>query len=98
MAKAKSSTEVLKAGLWILENVGWIQNMGSRTDNKGKYVGFCAYGALQEVQVSYPGDRDIAINSLRKAMGGSIVGFNDDDKTTKQMVINRFKRAIKDSK
>lgn len=93
--KAKNSTEVLKAGKWILENVGWVQGTSFKKNNEGKYVGFCSSGVLNMVEISHFKHYTDAYTRLSRAMGGSVVVFNDDKSTTKEKVLKAFDRAIK---
>jgi hypothetical protein len=99
MNKAKNSTEVLKAAKWILENVGWTKGQSRLTNDAGKYIAFCAYGAVGMVEADNYIDRDLAMKRLHDvAPGGDMVVFNDYKKTTKKMVLNKFDKAIKGTK
>jgi hypothetical protein len=100
MSKAKNSTDVLKAALWMLENVGWTKHQSYELDDMGmgKYVGFCSLGAIDKVEAD-PLFKDEAVDRLRKTVGHYYVcDFNDNDHTTKQMVVAAFKKAIKNKK
>jgi hypothetical protein len=92
---ARNSTEVLQAAKWILENVGWVKKSYQKSDDSGKIIAFCAEGALWAVETGTYGIRNRAMNRLEKVLKERIVVFNDNKKTTKQMVINAFNRAIK---
>jgi hypothetical protein len=104
---AKNSTEVLKAALWMLENIGWTKDKAAEVSH-GKYKSFCAFGAINMVYVKNNKDvlRDEACKQLKEAMGAEdyadvmndIILFNDSPTTTKEMVISAFKRAIKRNK
>lgn len=96
--KAKTPTEVLKAAKWILENVGWIKDRDVDYVNL-KPIGFCALGALKEVERE--DDKaalfTLAVARLQDAMECSVCKFNDSPVTTKEDVIKAFDRAIERS-
>jgi len=91
--KAKTVKQVLEAARWMLENVGWVKYQYVAKVN-GKYVGLCAFGALEMVEAEN-NHLVQAQDRLREEMDGSIIRFNDRPDITKRMVINAFKRAIK---
>jgi hypothetical protein len=99
---AKNSTEVLKAALWILENVGWIKGRACERNELGKVIGLCASGAIKAVNaVDYNLNVDahtrverVVRGTYKWDCGNGIIGFNDNKSTTKEDVINAFKRAI----
>lgn len=96
---ARNSTQVLKAAKWIVENVGWCQGEYSTFKN-GKENAFCVEGAMRAVEVGTNfSARHIALARLEKTIHdmtgkSSMIAFNDDKKTTKQMVLQAFDRAI----
>lgn len=92
--KAKTSTEVLQAAKWMIDNVGWCKKVFTRTDEKGKVLGMCATQAIFSVEVDDAHIRVEAHNRLEKVMDGSVVGFNDADKTRKRDIIRAFNKAI----
>lgn len=105
--KAKTSTEVLQAAKWILENVGWFQGNWSYSDpQSGEEVAFCALGAINKVEDGGQ-NKALAKTRLMEALPKKakreyanrswrdIATFNDDKKTTKRMVLALFDRAIK---
>ncbi len=95
--KAKTSTEVLKAAKWIIENVGWCKKNFTKHDKEGKLVGVCASQAIFSVEVEndFEGSiRSAARYRLEDAMGSDIIGFNDRSQTKKRDVIRAFNKAI----
>lgn len=93
--KAKNTKEILTAAKWILENVGWIQGNFYKMDPTGnKYVGFCAVGALQQVEHDIDYGCDKAMNCLVEVIGVSLVYFNDAQGRTKEQVLAAFDTAI----
>lgn len=95
--KAKTSTEVLQAAKWILENVGWTRKQFTKTNGKGKVVGVCASQALYSVEIdndTYGYIRGEARRRLEEVIGNDIVGFNDRPSTKKRDVVRAFKKAI----
>lgn len=95
--KAKTSTEVLQAAKWILENVGWSKRAFTKTNSQGKIIGVCASQALYSVEVEGNSPEYIrgeARRRLETAMGTDIIGFNDRRKTQKRDVVRAFKKAI----
>jgi hypothetical protein len=98
MRRAKNSTEVLKAALWMLENVGWVKGHYEQYDpSRTKTIAFCAEGAVLAVEVGDKyGIRHRALDRLQKVCKfNNVIVFNDDKNTTKKMIVNAFKRAIK---
>lgn len=94
---ARTSTQVLKAARWLIDNIGWCQNQYQTTDDKGKPIAFCAWGAVGAVEID--GDWrliDRAMQRLHKAAPhGNVVSFNDRKSTTKEKVLKVFDRALK---
>lgn len=108
--KAKTVKEVLTAGRWILENVGWCQGSYYK-DKNGSNVGLsarrnpenvacaCALGSIYLVETDEPSAMDGAITALADAYKiDSIADFNDDPGRTKQEVLDLFDRAIEGAK
>jgi len=48
--KAKTAKEVLVAAKWILENVGWCQNVSVRIDSANRPVAYCLAGSMGTVE------------------------------------------------
>lgn len=103
MNQAKDSTEVLKAALWIIDNVGWVKG----TFHKEDWTGFCALGAINMVDATPVNKYEAKMRLVKlvpnKYLGeglmtsipvSRIANFNDHPKTTKKKVINLFKKAI----
>lgn len=95
--KAKTSTEVLQAAKWILENVGWCKKLYTKTTMEGKVVGVCASQALYSVEIENDPNGIIlgqARRRLENVIGNDIIGFNDRSTTKKRDVVRAFKKAI----
>jgi hypothetical protein len=116
MSQAKTSTEVLKAVEWILENVGWSQSANFR-DKDGQTIGSCVSQRLDPEQAHKLGsvclngalllvettreNYDAARARLIKALPNhlrTVMGFNDNEKTTKDKVLKVVRKAIKETK
>lgn len=100
MSKSKTVEEVLIAAKWLLQNVGWVQNLSIKFDHKsGKVIGVCAGEALFAVEAESEIISNEAILRLGEAIGmRDIVAYNDDPSTTKEEVLAAFDRAIQESK
>jgi hypothetical protein len=104
MSRAKNSTQVLQAALWLLDNIGWVKNQDLARAVDGKITGFCAGGALSKVIADWQHkaramERLHAVAPTVTIEGvkcqKNAVAFNDHPKTTRKQVVNLFKRAIK---
>lgn len=109
--KAKTIKQVLKAGKWILDNVGWCQ-YSYYTDKSGVRhwdteagatsgdVGCaCALGCIYMVDVENPDLRSDAASFLEKLVGtGNLATWNDQPGRTKEEVSKLFARGIKQAK
>lgn len=105
MSKAKTTTEVLKAAKWMLENVGWSQGTSYRDANGAPAFfphrdlsvikSMCLVGAFNLVDTLNPLLRNEAIISL-KTKGGilnTLESFNDNPLTTKKDVIALLRKV-----
>lgn len=106
MTQAKTSTQVLKAMYWILDNVGWCQGL-RYADNKGQSItradimtgrvkpaACCLIGARYLVVSTYEADNK-AWARLKKRHGDySLVPFNDRPGRTKQEVLKLIQDEI----
>lgn len=91
--KNKNAIKVLKKAIAILTPRGaWCQGALER-----KGGAYCAMGALGKATSGSSFDSaDITAKlSVRKVIGGSIVGYNDYVAKRKSQVIAKFRKAIK---
>ena len=93
--KAKNVNEVLKAAKWMLENVGWCQGNYTKYDGAGKPIGFCAAGAIEQVNADYK-LIDKALTQFGTVVGESYIpSWNDKKERTLPQVLKAFDKAIK---
>jgi hypothetical protein len=104
MSRAKNSTQVLQAALWLLDNIGWVKDQSVASDADGKITGFCAMGAVDQVIADrrHKNRASARLSALAPTVTiegerqqKNVVAFNDHPKTTRKQVANLFKRAIK---
>lgn len=106
--KAKTVKEVLVAGRWILENVGWCQLSFYQTKSKEKRfdvqnasthgdVGCaCAVGSIYLVDVKDESLHEQAVRVLQDLLGdNSVAAWNDNPYRTKKEVVDLFTKGIK---
>lgn len=107
MSKAKTVKEVLIAGRWILENVGWCQQSYYKTkagDERfnieeatlyGDVGCACAIGSIYLVDVSDPNLHGKAVAALEKiADVSNLANWNDAPGRTRKEVVKLFSKGI----
>lgn len=93
--KAKNSTEVLKAAKWILENVGWCQGQYAKSDDDGKYLAFCASGAIDATVADWLIKSEAKDRLMVAISSVFIPEWNDGKRRTRAQVLKAFDKAIR---
>lgn len=90
----------LRAGKWLIENVGWCKGDYQKDNRNGDPVAYCAIGAALDVHTE--GAPWIAHELLYEALpkkhrndGVGVVWLNDRRTTTKDDVVRLYNRAIR---
>lgn len=102
MAKATALSVLVAARKLITPRRAWIKGDFGK-DAKGKTlvtphpdaVRFCSIGAIRQAAGKAELTKIKARETLRGAMNGDILNFNDDPETTHRQVLAAFGRAIK---
>jgi len=97
MSKAESTTQVLIAAKWMIENVGWCQGRSIQMDESQKPVAFCAGGAIAGVEADFY-HKSFARDYLYRVVLTHVPEWNDHPLRTKKQVLKAFDQAIKLSK